>query len=73
MRSFEIFKRTDLAKITGMNQAHGQITDVGTMFGFIKQRVVAVKDRLFMSALKQIIYGCRAMHPLEKVIQNTLQ
>ena len=42
LQGFEIFKWIDLAKITGMNQAHEQITDVGPMFGFIKQRVFAV-------------------------------
>ena len=73
LEHFEIFKRVDLAKIAGMNQAHEQITDVGPMLGFIKQGVFAVKDRLFKRALTQIVYGCRPVHPLRTVIQNTSQ
>jgi hypothetical protein len=47
LECFEIFKWIDLAKITGMNQAHEQITDVSPVLGFIKQRIFPVKDRLF--------------------------
>ena len=42
LQGFEIFKWIDLAKITGMNQAHEQIADVSPMFGFIKQGIFPV-------------------------------
>ena len=63
LECFEIFKWIDLAKITGMNQAHEQITDVGPMLGFIEQRIFAVKDRLFKSALTKIIVQRSLWHP----------
>ena len=44
LQRFEVFKWIDLAKVAGMNQAHEQIADVRPMFGFIKQRVFAMKD-----------------------------
>ena len=73
LQGFEVFKWIDLAKIAGMNQAHKQITDVCPVLGFIKQGIFAVKDHLFKRALTQIIYRCRAMHPLKTLIQNTSQ
>jgi hypothetical protein len=47
LECFEIFKWIDLAKIAGMNQAHEQIADVSPVFGFIKQGIFTVKNRLF--------------------------
>ena len=33
--------------LTGMDEAHEQISDVSPVFGFIKQRVLAVDNGLF--------------------------
>ena len=63
LQGFEIFKWIDFAKITGMDQAHEQIADVRPMFGFIKQRIFAVKDRLFKRPLAQIIVQRGLWHP----------
>ena len=66
LQGFEILEGIHFAQIAGMNQAHEQITDVSPMFGFIKQRVFAVKDRLFQRALTEVIVQRSLWHPKEQ-------
>ena len=69
----DIIKRIGVIQTTGMNQAHEHIADIGTMFCFVKQGVFSVANAHLESLFTNIVYGCRAMHPVEKVIQNTSQ
>ena len=73
LKSGEVIKRIYMVQVAGMDQAHEQITDLRAMFGFKKQTVFAMQYSLFQSPFAKIIYGCLAMHPLKKVIQNTSQ
>ena len=52
----QIIEWIDFGKAAGMDQAHEQITDVSPMFGFIKQRVFAMKDRLFKSPVHSRLF-----------------
>ena len=49
-----------------MDQAHEQVTDLGTVSGFIKQGILAVQDSLFQGLLAEIVVQGRAGHSEEK-------
>ena len=69
----EIIKGIDTGQVAGMDQAHEQISNSRTIFSFIKQCIFAMQDGFFESPFADIVYGCRPMHPLRTVIQNTSQ
>jgi hypothetical protein len=69
----QVIKGIDTSQIAGMDQAHKQIPNARTIFSFIKQGIFAMQDGFFQSPFADIVYGCRSMHPLRIVIQNTSQ
>ena len=59
----QILKSVDAGKITGIDNAHEQISDVRTMKGFKKQRVFAVQDSFFQHYFANVIIQRGARHP----------
>ena len=59
LKSCQIIKGVGSIERTGVNETHKQITDVSPVFGLIKQRVLAMKNRLFENLFADIvIQGC---------------
>ena len=46
----QVIEGVGVAKFAGVDQAHEEIADMGTVFGFVKQGVFAVKDCFFGSS-----------------------
>ncbi len=69
----QVIKGINPSQIAGMDQAHKQIANARTIFSFIEQGIFAMQDGFFQSPFANIVYGCRTMHPLRTVIQNTSQ
>ena len=69
----KVIKWINPSQIAGMDQAHKQIPNARTIFSFIKQCIFPMQDGFFQSPFADIVYGCRAMHPMRTVIQNTSQ
>ncbi len=50
----QIIEGIDTAKPAGMDQAHVDIADVGTLCGLVEQRVLTMKDRQFQGSLANV-------------------
>jgi hypothetical protein len=73
LKSNQIIEGVDFSKVAGVDKTHEQIPDFGPMLRFVKKGVLSVQYGFFQSSFADIVYGCFAMHPLKKVIQNTSQ
>ena len=51
----EIVERIGGAQLRSMDQAHKDVADVGVIFGFIKQRVLSVKDRPLQTSFTDVV------------------
>ena len=51
----EIVERVHLAQLAGVDQAHVHVADAGAVGGFIKQRILAMQDRLFQCSLADVV------------------
>ena len=51
----EVVERIGPAEFAGVDQAHVQVADVGAVLRFVKQRILAVEDRLFQCPLADVI------------------
>jgi hypothetical protein len=51
----QVIEGIDLGEVAGVDEAHEQVTDIGAMFGFVKEGVVAVADRYLQCPFAEII------------------
>ena len=51
----DVVKGIDLCQVTGMDQAHKQIPDVGAVLGFIKQRIFSMQNGFFQRLFTKVM------------------
>ena len=59
----QILKGIGLTKLAGVNQAHEQVSNMGTVLGFVEERVLAVQNRFLQGSFANIIIKWRSSLP----------
>jgi hypothetical protein len=55
LKRCQVVERVDAIKSVGVNKAHEQVTDVGSVFGFKEEGTFAMKDGPFEDLLAEVI------------------
>ena len=63
LKSNEVIKRIDFGQVAGMDYAHEQIPELGTVFGLLKQSIFPMQYGFFQGPFADVIVKGRISYP----------